>query len=342
MITKNRVKILCKKLQKLRFLTSCVVNFSMGKKVLFAEGHGEPVRVKPSIINSAIKRIGVKLDPFESLKTSLERFGYSIQFSENRSLSLQLLRKHDILVVYNPTRPLTSQEIDAIEKFVQLEGSLLLIGQSTLPTLPLMSAEGPFAFSNISNAISDMMRGITKFYEYINNISRKFGIFFISDIIHGGNNSYPLTRPSKYKDPIPYFNVPLISHLEPHPIFQKIKQFYYYGCCLDVTQEARPVAYSDVDTTPSKAIVMATSQASGGRVFATGSPILFTQKGLADLSTRDKEHAQLALNIFTWLAHKGSAKVAPKQAQPLQNRCPFCQHENPPGEIFCRKCGASI
>ncbi|MDD1779130.1 MAG: hypothetical protein LUQ65_13265, partial [Candidatus Helarchaeota archaeon] len=282
----------------------------MGKKVLFADGHGEAVRVKQSVINSLIKKVGAKLDPFETLQKYLLHFGYSIQFSENRSLSLQLLRKYDILVVYNPTSPLSPQEINAIEKFVQLEGSLLLIGQCTIPILPLMSAEGPLAISNLTNAVSGMMSGTSKFYEYINNISRKFGIFFISDILQGGHNSYTLTRPYSTQNGSPSrrryntstkngsqsFNVPLISQFEPHPIFQKIKQFYYYGCCLEVTQGASPLAYSDADTKPSKTIVMAVSQTSGGRVFATGSPLIFTQSRIADLSIRYKEHAQLALN----------------------------------------------
>lgn len=314
----------------------------MGKKVLFAEGHGEAVRVKQSVINSLIKKVGAKLDPFETLQKYLVHFGYSIQFSDNRSLSLQLLRKYDILVIYNPTSSLSSQEINAIEKFVQLEGSLLLIGQCTIPILPLMSAEGPFAISNLTNAVSGMMSGTSKFYEYINNISRKFGIFFISDLLQGGHNSYTLTRPSSTQNGSPSFKVPLISQFEPHPIFQKIKHFYYYGCCLELTQGASPLAYSDADTKPSKTIVMAISQTGGGRVFATGSPIFFTQGGVADLSSRDKEHAQLALNVFTWLAHKGSAKIAPKRAELSSIRCPFCQHENPPSENFCRKCGSSI
>lgn len=314
----------------------------MGKTILFAEGHGEPVRVKQSIINTVIKKIGVKLDPFELLQNYLLHFGYSLHFSENRSLSLPLLRKHDILVIYNPTRPLSSQEINAIEKFVQLEGSLLLIGQCTIPIFPLMSAEGPIAFSNISGTVSGLMSGALKFYEYINNISRKFGIFFISDILQGGKNSYILARPSSSRKDLQSFNIPLISHFEPHPIFQNIKRFYYYGCCLEVTQGAAPLAYSDADTRPANAIVMATSQTGGGRVFATGSPIIFTQSSESNLSIHNKEHAQLALNIFTWLAHKGLARVAPEKTEEISKHCPFCQHENPPNESFCRKCGASI
>ena len=328
----------------------------MGKRVLFLEGHGEPVRLKHSVINSIIKRMGINPDPFESLTNYLLHFGYSIEFSENRRISLQFLRKYDILVIYSPTNPISSQEIDAIEKFVQLEGSLLLIGQCTIPMLPLMSANGPFAFSNITDVVSGMTSGASKFYEYINNISRKFGIFFISDLLQGGNNSYTLTRASSTQNGSPSrrrynnltkngsqsFNIPLISHFEPHTIFQKIKRFYYYGCCLEVTQSVSPLAYSDADTKPSKAIVMAISQTSGGRVFATGSPILFTRSGVANLSIRDREHAQLALNIFTWLSHKGSAKIAPKKAELPSRRCPYCQHENPPSERFCRKCGSSI
>jgi hypothetical protein len=314
----------------------------MGKRVLFLEGHGEPVRLKHSVINSIIKRMGTNPDPFESLTNYLLHFGYSIEFSEDRHISLQFLRKYDILVIYSPTSPISSQEIDAIEKFVQLEGSLLLIGQCTIPMLPLMSANGPFAFSNIPDAVSGMTSGASKFYEYINNISRKFGIFFISDLLQGGNNSYSVTRSSSTRRDVQSFNIPLISHFEPHTIFQKIKRFYYYGCCLEVTQNVSPLAYSDADTKPSKAIVMAISQTSGGRVFATGSPILFTRSGVANLSIRDREHAQLALNIFTWLSHKGSAKTAPKKAELPSRRCPYCQHENPPSERFCRKCGSSI
>jgi len=313
----------------------------MGKRVLFTEGHGEPVRIKQSVITSIIKKMGAKLDPFGSLINYLLCFGYSTEFSENRSLSLQFLRNYDILVIYNPTSPLSSQEIGAIEKYVQLEGSLLLIGQSPISILPLMPAEGPFAISNITNAVSGMTSGASKFYEYINNISRKFGIFFISDLLQGGKNSYSFTKPSSTRGS-QSFKVPLISHFEPHAIFQKIPHFYYYGCCLEVTQGASPLAYGDADTTPSNAIVMAISHTSSGRVFATGSPIFFMQGGVEDLSIRNRQHAQLALNIFTWLSHKGQAKVAPKKAEQPPKRCPFCQHENPSGENLCRKCGASI
>lgn len=325
-----------------RFLKLYFVNLNMGKKVLFAEGAGEPVRAKKTVVTSLLKRMGAKLDSFESLKNNLLRFGYSVQYSERRRLSLQFLRNYDILVVYNPTRPLGANEIIAIEKFVQLGGSLLLIGQYSLPTLPFISTEIPFKIADIPSTFSGIGSGLSKFYEYINNISRKFGIFFISTYLKGGKNSYFPKRPTTTSNR-PGFKIPLISHFEPCPIFRKIQNFYYSGCCLEVTAEAKPLAYSDPDTTPPKAIVMATSQLNEGRVFATGSPIIFAQGIGEPQNNNNRQHAQLALNIFTWLAHKGQVKAAePKDTTSPLKICPFCQHQNPTGESFCHNCGASI
>lgn len=282
----------------------------MGKNVLFAEGHGEPVRVKKTIITSLLKKMRGNLNPFDYLILNLSQFGYSFQFSENRTLSLQFLRNYDILIIYSPTYPLSTKEIIAIEKFVQLGGSLLLIGLSFFPILSLKASEIPSIKTSITNPISGIGSGTTKFFEYINNISRKFGIFFISTLLRGGKNSYFPKKSSIKPDQLPLHKIPLISYFEPNPIFRKIQNFYHYGCSLEVTEEAQPLAYSDQDTVPSKAIVIAISQLNAGRVFATGSPIIFTQLGIEELSIRNRQHAQLALNIFTWLSHKGKIKLS--------------------------------
>lgn len=314
----------------------------MGKNVLFAEGHGEPGRVKKTVLNSLIKRMGGNLDFFGILKNYLLRFGYSIQYSGNKRFSVQFLRTYDILVVCNPTRPLGANEIIAIEKFVQLGGSLLLIGLASLPILSFTASETPYIITRVADSVSGIGNGASKFFEYINNISRKFGIFFISTLLKGGKNSYIPKSPSIKTDKLSTFRVPVISHFEPNPIFRKIQNFYHYGCYLEITKEAHPLAYSDGDTIPPKSIVMAISQLNEGRVFATGSPIIFSQIGINDLSIRNRQHAQLALNIFTWLAHKGQIKAADIKVMPSSKVCPFCQYKNPSEEIFCSNCGASI
>jgi hypothetical protein len=286
--------------------------------------------------------MGGNLDYFGILKNYLLRFGYSIHYSGNKKLSVQFLRNYDILVVCNPTRPLGANAIIAIEKFVQLGGSLLLIGLASLPILSLTASEIPNIITRATDTVSGIGIGASKFFEYINNVSRKFGIFFISTLLKGGKNSYSPTSSSIKTDKLSAFKVPLISHFEPNPIFRKIQNFYHYGCYLEVTKEAHPLAYSDADTIPPKTIVMAISQLNEGRVFATGSPILFSQIGIKELSIRNGQHAQLALNIFTWLAHKGQIKATDVKVMPSPKICPFCQYQNSSEEVFCHSCGASI
>ncbi len=300
----------------------------MGKKVLFSEGHGEVVRSQKTMASTFLSAIGGSLNPFVSLEKILVQFDYSLQYTGQRKLTLNYLRKYDILFVIKPTAAFTPSEIAAIEKFVQLGGSLLLIGSHALPTFSLMPKQ----------ILGALKRGIGKSHEYLNNISRKFGIFFISDRIQPGKNKYTAQN---------IYPIPLITHFEPHPIFQKIKSFYFEGGPIELTAEATPIAYTDPDTHPSKAIVMAASKRGDGCVFATGSPLIFIDNRIQDLSIRNSQHAQLVLNIFTWLAHKDTIKkkaVEEKISEPHAHTktCPLCGGENPVQEHYCRICGSAI
>jgi hypothetical protein len=247
----------------------------MGKKVLFSEGHGEIVRSQKTMASTFLSAIGGSLNPFVSLEKILVQFDYSLHYSGQRKLTLNYLRKYDILFVIKPIGAFTPSEITAIEKFVQLGGSLLLIGSHALPTFFLMPKQ----------ILGALKGGAGKVYEYLNNISRKFGIFFISDRIQPGKSKYIAQNIA--------YSTPLITRLEAHPIFRKINSFYYEGSPLELTAEATPMAYTDPDTHPSKAIVMAVAKRGDGYVFATGSPLIFIDNRIQDLSIRNPQHAQL-------------------------------------------------
>ncbi len=296
----------------------------MGKKILFSEGHGEAVRVERSLFRSFLSAFSRMQNPFESLESILMRFNYSFGYLGAQTLSLRILRKYDILIIFKPTIPYSPTEIQAVEKFVQLGGSALFIGQHVLPVMNLLPA-------NLFIALN----GDWKSHEHLNNISRKFGIFFITNQITSGKD--------KYSTQIVTLPIPIIKNFEPHPVFKKIDQFYYQGSSIDVTQEASPIAFSSKDTKPPSAIVMAISEYGDGRVLATGSPLIFVENRYNDLGIRNPQHAQLVLNIFTWLSHETrSMKKKAALKHPSEKICSFCSEKNAPSEIFCRACGNAI
>ncbi|HUY00677.1 MAG TPA: hypothetical protein VMV49_14045 [Candidatus Deferrimicrobium sp.] len=298
----------------------------MGKRILFSEGHGEIVRFQKSITSNILSSIGGIRSPFETLEQILMKFNYSLHYSGEKKISIDYLRNYDILVSVKPIKPFTPHEISALEKFVQSGGALLILGQYLTPIFTLMP-----------NQIMPAIKGkFWKTYEHLNNITRKFGIFFIADWISPENKQHA-TQNILYP-------VMTISHFESHSIFQKIKNFYYQGCSIELTDEAIPLAYTDKDTKPPHAIVMAISQYGEGRAFTTGSSLIFTDNRVQNLGIRNPQHAQLVLNIFTWLSHKKHSEKLSLKPKSSQNKkyCPYCGLENPVAESFCGGCGSSI
>ncbi|MHA1650347.1 MAG: Gldg family protein [Candidatus Helarchaeota archaeon] len=311
------------------FLSLIPFIIHMGKNVLFSEGHGESIR-------------GRIFGPFATLHEILKKFHYRFSYSDYTRLNRQILRHYDLLVIYCPTSPFTQREISDIQSFISRGGRLLLIGN---PNNPLMSVF-PYRITHvITKFIGNFMHipNITgKVADCLNDISRRFGIFFVSDWIRGGQNYFSPSSKSEYGNPPTRFRIPIISHFESHPIFKKIPHFYYQGCSLELTKEAKPLAYSDPDTRPPKAIVMATAQFGEGYVFATGSPLMFIDYYVPELGIRCPFHAQLALNIFTWLIRKG--RYEPSYEKPSINEkvCPYCGYRNSRTQYFCEKCGNAI
>lgn len=322
----------------------------MGKKVLFSEGHGEVARTEKSVISTIIGAMGGQIRPFETLRRILLRFNYSLNYSGGRKLSLRYLRNFDILVVNNPVKELHSTEISAIEKFVNMGGSLLLIGRNAYPRVSSIAQRIPL----------NIMAPLRKVHDVLNNVSRKFGIFFISDWIKPlRKSSWGTPSQDERRRYLSDLELPQISeqeltslimagylkisNFEPHPVFRKIGKFYYLGCSIELTKEAVPLAHTDTKTHPSNAVVMAIANYGDGRVFGTGSPAIFTDNRIPFVGINNPQQAQLALNIFTWLARRGPIKVKkPKPVVPSKNICPFCSYENLPHEHFCSNCGSSI
>jgi hypothetical protein len=301
-----------------------IYTFYMGKRVLFLEGHGEIVRFKKSITTNILSSMGGIRSPFETLEQILIKFNYSLHYSGEKRISIGYLRNYDILVTIKPLKPFTPHEISALEKFVQLGGAFLILGQYLSPMFMLMP----------NHIMSTLKGNVWKTHEHLNNVSRKFGIFFITDWIRLGKDRAATQNNLSL--------IPFISHFESHPIFQKIKNFSYQGCSIELTDGALPLAYTDKDTTPPNAIVMAISHYGEGRVFATGSSLIFTENRFQNIGIRNPQHGQLVLNIFTWLAHQQSSEKPITNSPLLKKSCPYCGHENFANENFCSECGSSI
>lgn len=310
----------------------------MGKRVLISESHGETIRSGKSFTGSIFNPLGYISHPFRSFERILKSFHYSIDYSKDHPLNHHILRSYDIIIINNPLVKFQHFETSSIEKFISRGGALLLIGRSTIPVLSKISDHIPIPLLN----------SLKNVHPILNGISQKFGISFVPDWIHlqfdnwNEQISYYSDLPENQRNQLRVGNHLKISKFAYHPILRKIKFLYYQGCSLKLTQDALALAYTDNNTVPPNAIIMATANHGDGRIFATGSQLIFVDTRLKELSIQNPQHAQLVLNIFTWLHGTLTEKAPPVTKIPDDKICPFCHTKNKPSQPFCNNCGSSI
>ena len=200
---------------------------------------------------------------YSKLKENLEKEGFNCFSIIDFPIVLKKIQEFNILVIAGPDLSKFRQtEIRDIIKYVDTGGALLIM----------------------SDAGGD--RG---HMTNLNNIASSFGIRF-------NNNQVTDSRHNMGID-----TVPLITDFKNHEIAKDMTKICYRaGCSLTVSANALPIAFSNRIANPQSAPIIAVTEYGLGAVVAIGTYEMFRTEGLGGIDT--PQNAQLALNIFHWLA----------------------------------------
>lgn len=169
---------------------------------------------------------------------------------------------YDVLVLACPDASrLNKFEIDEITHYVQSGGNLLLL----------------------SHAGGDRGRGTN-----LNELAQNFGIQFINDQVFDEVHNLGLN------------SLAIIKDFKEHHIFKNIQKICYRaGCSIEVSSNAKLIAFADSIAEPTNAGIIATNDIKLGRILASGSYEMFRNQisGGFDYET----HKKFLLNIFDWL-----------------------------------------
>ena len=179
------------------------------------------------------------------------------------------LKKYEIFVISQPTSFFSKGEINAIIKFVEGGGGLLV----------LADAGGDKAHR--SN---------------LNELTLNFGVKFNEDKV--------LDKSIFFGEE----NIVIIKEIKMHPIFfEGIHEIIYpTGCSLEIITSANVIAWTGKNATPSNKAVIATAKRKFGRVVISGS---FSQFRYDSKGGIDQKSNQIILqNIFNWLTGKEQIK----------------------------------
>ncbi|NHI93577.1 MAG: hypothetical protein EAX96_13905 [Candidatus Lokiarchaeota archaeon] len=199
-------------------------------------------------------------DSYSELRDLLEEFHYQV-VEYNDMLIQTRLFKNDILILACPdASKLNPYEITQIKRFVCNGGGLLML----------------------SHAGGDHGRGTN-----LNQLAREFGIHFENNQVLDEMYNYGLDT------------FPVISNFEDHPIIKNVKELCLRaGCSIKTSSPAKTIAFANEIADPTKAEVVAVSEADLGRVVAIGAYEMFRNEVVQWAS-----HEKFILNVLEWLTY---------------------------------------
>jgi hypothetical protein len=244
--------------------------------ILIDMTHGE--RVNPEFTGDT----GLSL-----FKGALEEIDYVVGKIVKRSnFNIDHFKETDVLFIAFPTERFNEKEIENILDFLELGGSLLLAAE----------------WGNIKNNA-----------EYLNDISRNFGITFNQDRIADSEKAFEeeikLFGEVIGKERAAHF--PRITEFAEHPITEDIAEIgHFSGCSINAHDDlalawSSPSSFGDVDADAEldpgeevgHLITAAHPTFSSGRIVTIGDTSIFTNKYI-HLS----DSKRFLVNIVRWLA----------------------------------------
>jgi subtilisin family serine protease len=187
--------------------------------------------------------------------------GYST-YESNNPITYSTISQYDVLVLTDPLVMFSVEEVNAIHKFIEDNGSILVLGN-----------DYPDIASEAVNAITAQY-GI----QYTRNLTAAYEDLALADVITSMIN---------------------ITNLASHPVTAGVTKYLFgYGSTLSVSNPAVSLAFapSDFGNLP---VLAAYNSSKGGRIVATGSLLFTTDDNLLDSSYPG--NLKLAQNIIDWL-----------------------------------------
>jgi hypothetical protein len=207
------------------------------------------------------------------LASTLRNLGYSV-YEGNQPITYSGISQYDVLILTDPMITFGLEEVNAVQRFVENNGSLLVLGNY----YPGFVAEK------------------------VNVITAKYGIQFTENLIA---NYADLVFAKAITSMID------ITNLSTHPITYGLSDYLYgYGSTLSAHNTAIASALSIAFTSaafgtlPTLAV---TDLFKGGRIAASGSLLFATDDYL--LSSSYPGNLRLVENIFSWLLEKSNVSV---------------------------------
>ncbi len=187
----------------------------------------------------------------------------------------QSLTGVDIVLMWDPDNPFDSGEVDALKRFVENGGSVILL---------------------VSNEIG--MIDATR--DSINLFLEPFGIRVMKNIVDGSEGCC---------------GMPVFRHFAEHPTTEDVFAISLYRpASLEIKENAFAItkeseyayAIGSEPLSGEDVVVVAASEKGDGKVLVIGSSFIFDNGKIGDLGNRD-----FAKNIFTWLGSTQEQKTNP-------------------------------
>ncbi|MGD2248552.1 MAG: SHOCT domain-containing protein, partial [Candidatus Methanofastidiosia archaeon] len=242
---------------------------------------------------------------YGNLRKKLEEIA-SVDIRESGKLSYNTLKDYDVLIIASFTESYSSKEAEAIKKFVENGGSLLLLADSEYPN---------------------------------NSISRTFDVQFTSETVFIGDYTYGPNEGQRFNiSETVYLRVPKMYYLSvqdirDHPVTKGIDEIYMYfgipianfkkGTVLvrtsnttwaDLNNDTVTEKDDDEDEGPFD-IMVALEDYSKGRAIFFGGALSFWNM----ITEREEQNIDILVNAVKWLGEPGGPykqyKIANEQAQ---------------------------
>jgi hypothetical protein len=231
---------------------------------------GENVSVSFAVMNPTGRVYIDMFHTYSSFSTESALYKYGLMLTDlgcsihesNNPITYSKISQYDILVLTDPVIMFSTEEVNAIHRFIENNGSLLVLG------------------NDYPNIASEAVNAITAQYgiQYTRNFTAAHEDLALADLITSMIN---------------------ITNLVPHPVTAGVTNYLFgYGSTLSVSTPAISLAFtpSGFSSLPVLAVY---ELPKGGRVVATGSVLFTIDDNLLDSSYPG--NLKLAQNIFDWL-----------------------------------------
>ncbi len=242
------------------------IGFMNGTSLLI----GENVSVSFTVKNPT-GRIYIDLfHTYSSFSTESTLYKYGLMstdlgcsiYESNNPITYSKISQYDILVLTDPVIMFSTEEVNAIHRFIENNGSLLVLG------------------TNYPSIASEAVNAITAQYgiQYTKNFTANYSDLVFAQLITSDIN---------------------ITNLVSHPVTTGVDSYLFgYGSTLSVGNPAISLAFTPADF-GDLPVLAAYASDKGGRIVATGSLLFATDDSLLDSSYPG--NVRLAQNIIRWL-----------------------------------------